>query len=60
MSEGADSMARMCGSVLDACERLVDGEHVGNDLCALHLKAIAADSVNVSQSEASAGRDSGS
>ena len=47
----------MCGNVLDAGERLVDGEHVGDGLCALHLEVIPADTVNASQIEASAGPD---
>ena len=45
----------MCGNVLDAGERLIDGEHVGDGLCALRLKVIAADTVNASDIEVSVG-----
>ena len=42
VSVAADSRVRAGGGVLDARKRLVDGEHVGDDLCSLHLQIVVA------------------
>ena len=38
-----------CGGILDGRERLVDLEHVGDDLCARRLEAVAGQTANESR-----------
>ena len=47
----------MCGVVLDACERLVDLEHVSDVLCALRSEPVGVETANGSGKDASAGPD---
>ena len=48
----------MCGGVLDASERLVDREHVGDVLCAISTEFVVPDAVNRGEVGASGAADS--
>ena len=56
-SAGRDSKGKVGGSVLDAGERLVDHEHVGDVLCAVDTEAVACDPANQGANAVSAAAD---
>ena len=56
-SAAADSRIWVCGSVLDARERLVDFESLGDVLCALRSEVVVPETANASRIAVSAAID---